>query len=120
MSADKILIIFTTAPYSTAVGQEGLDVLLMGAAFDLDITVLFMHNGVFQIKEGQDNINTRMKQFTKTFKALEDFGVENVYAFDLSLTATGLSKDQLTVDVAIVDHVFIQTLVRESKRVFTF
>lgn len=116
----KVLYIFTTAPYSNAVGQEGLDAVLMGAAFDLDISILFLHNGVFQIKKGQDNSTSELKQVTKTFRALRDFGVDKLYAFDISLAAAGLNKQQLCVDVDVVEHAFIRDLVKQSTRVFTF
>ena len=120
MSDAKVLYIFTTAPYSNAVGQEGLDAVLVGTAFELDISILFIHNGVFQIKQGQDNSGSELKQVTKTFKALGDFGVDKLYAFDTSLAAAGLSKEQFCVDVEIVEHQFIRDLINQSIRVFTF
>lgn len=120
MNNAKALYIFTTAPYSNAVGQEGLDAVLTGAAFDLDISVLFLHNGVFQIKKGQDNSASELKQVTKTFAALNDFGVDKLYAYDISLAAAGLSEQQLFVDVEVVKHGFIRGLIKQSTRVFTF
>ena len=53
MSAEKILYVFTQAPYSTSAGIEALDALLIGAAFEQEVSVLFIHNGVFQLKDQQ-------------------------------------------------------------------
>ncbi len=116
----NILYVFTTAPYSTSNGQEGLDAVLVGAAFEQDISVLFVHDGVFQIKTDQDVSGSEIKQFTKTFQALGDFDVENLYAFDTSLVARGLSAEQLSCTVKVIDSKAVAQLIKQQHKVFTF
>lgn len=124
MSPQKILYVLTQAPYSNAQGQEALDMLLIGAAFEQDVSVLFMQNGVFQLKDQQNTEQStslqNIKQFTKTFRALEDFGVENIYVDELSLLSRGLTTEQLMIDVSALNSLQIKTLLAEQFRVFTF
>jgi len=119
MSAQRILYVFTQAPYSNSSGIEALDALLIGAAFEQDVSVLFLHNGVFQLKADQVP-SEGIKAFTKTFKALEDFGVNDIYVDQLSLISRGLTASQLMCDVTELTSGQVQQLLAEQYRVFTF
>ncbi|MFT5571887.1 MAG: tRNA 2-thiouridine synthesizing protein C [Cryomorphaceae bacterium] len=120
MSVAKLLYVFEHAPYSTSVGQETLDAAFIGAAFEQPVSVLFIHDGVFQLKSEQDTRSSDIKQYTKAFAALADFGIEHVYVHDLSLKARGLELDHLQIDVQLLDSDGIRSLISEQKRVFTF
>lgn len=120
MSVKKLLYIFSAAPYSNAKGQEALDAVLIGAAFEQTVSVLFLHDGVFQIRANQNTTDSDLKQFTKAYRALNDFGIENVYAHDLALTSRGLNVDQLMVEVDILSTDDIRNLISAQDKVFTF
>ena len=125
MTAQKLLYVITQAPYSNSTGLEALDALLIGAAFEQDVSVLFIHNGVFQLKTGQQTAQANsqtagIKQFTKTFKALEDFGVEKIYVDELSLLSRGLTPDQLFMPAKAIDSHQVKALIAQQFRVFTF
>lgn len=116
----KILYTISHGPYSNAYGQEALDAILIGASFELDVSVLFLNDGVFQIKQGQNNANSKLKKYTNTFKALADFGVENCYVHDLSLIARGLELNDLSVDTQLLNSEAVTALIAEQSKVFTF
>lgn len=118
----KLLYIITQAPYSNAVGQEALDAILVGASFEQQVSVLFMHDGVFQIKHQQQSNQTGgvLKQFTKTYRALADFGVEHLYVLESSLQARGLLLDELIVTPDVVNEADVSELLVQQHRVFTF
>jgi tRNA 2-thiouridine synthesizing protein C len=120
MSAAKVLYVITRAPYSNASGQEALDAILIGASFDLDVSVLFIHDGVFQLKQGQQSSDNGLKQFTKTYKALADFSVENIYLHDLSIVARGLDQSDLICAVTPLDSNAVGELIADQAKVFTF
>lgn len=119
MSAEKILYVFTQAPYSTSAGIEALDALLIGAAFEQEVSVLFIHNGVFQLKD-QQVASDGIKAFTKTFKVLDDFGVEGVYVDGLSMASRGMNASQLLCDATELNSEQVKCLLSEQFRVFTF
>ena len=119
MSIQKLLYVFTQAPYSNSSGLEGLDATLIGAAFEQHVSVLFVYDGVFLLKDKQTPAAS-IKQFTKTFKVLEDFGVDNVYVDSLSLSARGLSQEQLICDTNAIDVSRVKRLIAKQDKVFTF
>ncbi len=119
MNAQKLMLVFTSAPYSNSNGQEALDVALIGAAFEQDVSLLFLHDGVFQIKAGQQT-SAGIKQTTKAFAAVNDFGIDDVYVHDLSLIARGLNTEDMMVDVKEIDTKAISSLLNQHDRVLTF
>jgi len=56
MSEDtkKFLYINRKAPYGTIYAWESLEVVLIGAAFEQDVSLAFLDDGVFQLTKGQD------------------------------------------------------------------
>lgn len=120
MSAQKLLYIFSRGPFSNAHGQEGIDAALIGAAFEQQISLLFLHDGVFQIKAGQDVSDSLLKNHSKTFGALADHEIEQVYVHDNSLSARGLDQQQLSIATQVLDTEQMSDLIAEQYRVFVF
>lgn len=91
----KMLYINRNAPYGTVYGLEGLEVVLIGAAFEQDVSMAFIDDGVYQILKNQDTSDSDMKNFSPAFKALGDYEVTKLYVEQESLDARGLSVDDL-------------------------
>ena len=97
MSEDtkKFMYINRKAPYGTIYALESLEVVLIGAAFEQDVSMAFMDDGVYQIMKGQDTSGSEMKNFSPTYKALGDYDVNKLYVEQESLDERGLSVDDL-------------------------
>jgi len=93
--AKKFLYVNRRAPYGTVYALESLEVVLIGAAFDQDVSLAFLDDGVFQIVKGQDTAGIGMKNFSPTYRALGDYEVTKLYVEKESLEARGLSQDNL-------------------------
>ncbi len=91
----KFLYINRRAPHGSNYAQEGLEVALIGAAFDQNVSLAFIDDGVFQLKTGQDTSDLGLKNFTATFGALGDFDVKKIYVEQQSLQQRGLSDADL-------------------------
>lgn len=91
----KFLYVNRKAPYGTVYALESLEVVLVGAAFDQDVSVAFVDDGVFQITRGQDTDGIDMKNFSKTYTALGDYDVTKIYVEKESLEVRGLTIDDL-------------------------
>ena len=50
----KFLYVNRRAPHGTVYAHEALEVVLIGAAFDQDVSLAFIDDGVFQLKKDQD------------------------------------------------------------------
>ena len=83
------------APYGTIYALEGLEVALVGAAFDQDVSMAFIGDGVFQLKNGQDTSDSDMKNFSPAYHALGDFDITHLYVEKESLDERGLSLGDL-------------------------
>ncbi len=99
----RFLFINRRAPYGTIYALESLEVVLISAAFDQDVSVVFMDDGVYQIKKEQDTAAINMKNFSSTYRALEGYDVEKLYVEKESLEARGLTEDDLVVPVEVLD-----------------
>jgi len=97
MSEDvkKFLYVNRKAPYGTIYAQEALEVVLIGAAFDQDVSLAFLDDGVFQLTKGQDTKESGLKNFSPTFRALGDYEVTKLYVEQESLAERGLTLDDL-------------------------
>ncbi len=91
----KFLYINRKAPYGTIYALESLEVVLIGAAFEQDVSLAFLDDGVFQLTKGQDTKGIGVKNFSPTFRALGDYDVSKLYVEKESLDERGLSVNDL-------------------------
>ena len=83
------------APHGTIYALEGLEVVLIGASFDQDVSMAFIGDGVFQLKKGQDTTDSDIKSFSPTYRALGDYDVTQLYVERESLEERGLAIGDL-------------------------
>ena len=91
----KFLYVNRKAPYGTIYALESLEVVLIGAAFEQDVSLAFLDDGVFQLTKGQKTDGIGVKNFSPTFRALGDYDVTKLYVERESLVERGLSEDDL-------------------------
>lgn len=91
----KFMYLNRKAPYGTIYALESLEVVLIGAAFEQDVSLVFMDDGVFQLAKGQETADIGMKNFSPTYSALGDYDVNKIYVCEESLKERGLSLDDL-------------------------
>ena len=122
------------APYGTIYAWESLEVVLIGAAFDQKVSLMFVDDGIYQLVKGSDPSGIGMKNFTPTYRTLGDYGVRHMFVDSASLAARGLTQDDLIevewedweteeqVDniVEVVDTAKAAELINDSDVVFSF
>jgi len=91
----KFFYVNRKAPYGTVYALESLEVVLIGAAFEQDVTLAFIDDGVYQLMKNQNTAGIGMKNFSPTYKALGDYEVTKLYVEKESLEARGLTVDDL-------------------------
>ena len=75
----KFLYLNRKAPYGTIYAWESLEVVLIGAAFDQEVRLMFVDDGVYQLTKGQDTAGIGMKNFSPTYRTLGDYEVKSIY-----------------------------------------
>lgn len=116
----KFLFVNRKAPYGSVYALEGLEVVLISAAFDQDVSLAFLDDGVYQLAKGQNTKGIETKNFSPTFRALEGYDIEKLYVERQSLEARGLGEDDLLVDVTVLDTAEMAALMDEMDVMISF
>ncbi|MCX7088395.1 MAG: sulfurtransferase complex subunit TusC [Methylococcales bacterium] len=111
------LFVMRQAPYQGVMLQEMLDVILITAAFDQPVSVLFLDDGVFQLKKHQQPDASGLKNTLAIFDALELYGVDELYVEVESLLERGLQATDLALPLKTVHRKEIAQLSRQFERV---
>ncbi len=91
----KFMYVNRRAPYGTVYALESLEVVLIGAAFDQDVSLAFIGDGVYQLKADQDSSDSDQKNFSPIYQALGDYDVSKLYVEKESMEERGLSIEDL-------------------------
>ena len=116
----KFLYVNRKAPYGTIYALESLEVVLIGAAFEQDVSLAFVGDGVFQLAKGQDPKGLEVKNFSPAFRALEDYDVNKLYVDEESLRARGLKAEDLVVPVEVVSAERMAEIMESQDVVLSF
>lgn len=110
----KFMYVNRKAPYGTVYALEMLEKVLIAAAFEQDVSLVFMDDGVYQLKKGQSTKAVNMKNFSPTFRALEGYDIEKLYVEKESLEARGLTAADLVVPVEVLSSAEIKSLMTKQ------
>jgi tRNA 2-thiouridine synthesizing protein C len=116
----KFMFVNRTAPYGSVYALESLEVVLITAAFDQDVSLVFVDDGVWQLKRGQQTKGIETKNFSPAYRALEGYDVEKLYVERESLAARGLAESDLLVDVTVLSSQELGALMDEQDVVLSF
>ncbi len=115
----RFMYVNRKAPYGTVYALEMLEKVLIAAAFEQDVHVVFMDDGVYQLKKEQETKGVNMKNFSPTFRALEGYDVEKLYVEKESLEARGLTVDDLVVPVEVLEAKELAVLMGKQEVILT-
>jgi tRNA 2-thiouridine synthesizing protein C len=116
----KFMFVNRKAPYGTIYALESLEVVLITAAFDQDVSLAFLDDGIYQLKKGQQTKGIEIKNFSPTYRALEGYDIEKLYVEKESLEARGLTEDDLLVDVTVLGRAEMGELMDQQDAVLSF
>jgi tRNA 2-thiouridine synthesizing protein C len=91
----KFLYVNRKAPHGSIYALESLEVVLVGAAFDQDVSLAFIDDGVYQLMLNQNTSGIGVKNFSSTYKALGDYDINQIYVEKESLELRGLKQENL-------------------------
>jgi tRNA 2-thiouridine synthesizing protein C len=116
----KFMYVNRKAPYGTIYALESLEVVLIAAAFDQDVSLVFMDDGVYQLKKGQDTKGIGMKNFSPTYRALEGYDIEKLYVEKESMESRGLTEADLIVPVEVLGKDELASMMDEQDVIMSF
>ena len=108
------------APHGTIYALEGLEVVLVSAAFDQDVSMVFVDDGVYELIKGMNTKGIEVKDFSKTYRALDGYDIEKLYVEQSSMDARGLTEADLIVDVTLLDSAEMASLMAEQDVIISY
>ena len=115
----RFMYVNRRAPYGTIFALECLEVVLISAAFEQDVSLVFMDDGVFQLKKNQDTTGIGMKNFSNTYRALDDYEIEKIYVEKESMDARGLTSDDLIIPVEVLSSEALREIMSQQEVVIS-
>ncbi len=115
-----IVVMMRKAPYGSVYTAEGFRTIVGIAVFELEISVVFVDDGVYALARGQDPSKLDMKPLGDGFPTLAEFGVTQFFVHDQSLAERGLTAKDLVMGAAIVDSARIAQILETAGKVLPF
>lgn len=97
-----MLIIFASSPYGTSKAREGLDISLAFSSFIDGIKVLFIGEGILNLKIGQNPNLILQRDHSKTFRLFDLCEINDVYVIKSDLDRYGLLESDLSLKVKVI------------------
>lgn len=116
----KFMFVNRKAPYGTIYALESLEVVLITATFDQDVSLVFLDDGVYEIVKGQNSKAIGIKNYSPTYRALDGYDVEKLYVERESMEARGLSEADFLVPVEVLSSAEMADLMAEQDVVLSF
>jgi tRNA 2-thiouridine synthesizing protein C len=116
----KFMFVNRKAPYGTVYALESLEVVLIAAAFEQEVSLAFLDDGVYQLVKGMQTKGVEMKNFVPAFRVLPDYDIDKFYVERESLEARGLTEEDLIVDVTLLSAKELGALMDEQDVVLSF
>lgn len=113
----KILYIANATPFGHADAREKLDLLMMLASFEVNVSILFMDNGVLQLLN-TDNEEIQARAFSPVLKSFEHYEINKLYALDSALAQFGIDAKQLIIETKIISESQVSELIHQFDYVF--
>lgn len=95
----RYLFVLRKPAHSGAYLQEMLDIILITAAFDQSVSILWLDDAVFQLKNNQQPDVSGMKDTAAMLQSLSIYDVTELYTETESLQERGLMTNGLCLPV---------------------
>lgn len=118
--SNTVAVLMRKAPYGSVYTAEGFRTIMGVAVFEMDISVVFVDDGVYALVKGQNPEKLDMKPLGDGFPMLLDFGVKKFYVHDESLANRGLTTEDLVISVEVVDGAQVAEILAAASKVVPF
>ena len=127
----KIMFTVRKAPHGSIYVYEGLEVKLIMAAYDADISVVFMDDGVYALKYAQNTEELEIKGVSTSYGVFMDYEIEKVFVDRHSMEVRGMTEEDLLfigedeeteepVKPKVIDSQEIAAMMAEQHNILSF
>jgi tRNA 2-thiouridine synthesizing protein C len=117
----KLLFISRHAPYGSSLAKDALDAILAASAYEQQLSLLFMDDGVFQLLKNQAPNDIAQKSFAAILPVLELYEINSIYVHCESLEKRQITINELVLDsVQIIDSAAVCSLLEQQDQLLSF
>ncbi len=116
----KIMFVMRSAPHGTIYSYEGLETVLIMAAFEQDLTMVFIGDGLFALVKDQMTDDIGIKGFIKTYGVLDDYEVEKIYVDRISMEERGLVPEDFAIDIEVKEAEEIAAIMENQHAIIPY
>ncbi len=121
MSISKqIAVVCRQPPYGSSLAREALDAAMAAAAFDQQVSMIFLGDGVWQLCRRQQPEAIGQRSLEKQLATLPLYDVSHLYADVEALRQRGLDTADLSLPVTLLDSDAISVLLKRQDVVLSF
>ncbi len=107
MTSRRILFLVTHPPNRGALALETLDEVLVGAAFEQQVSMLFIGDGVYQLL----HIDAPLDNAVRGYRALPTYDVKDIYVERSAMQQRGLTRNALALPTVSLTRRGIRALI---------
>jgi tRNA 2-thiouridine synthesizing protein C len=120
-SSKKLLFVSRHAPYGSSLAKDALDAVLAASAYDQQLSLLFMDDGVFQLLANQSSSAIGQKSFAAILPVLPLYEITSIYVHYESLVKRQITVNELVIPgVQIIDSTAICSLLAQQDQLLSF
>lgn len=119
-SRKSLLLVLRSSPYGNGLARAAVDLALAAAAFEQDVSLLFMDDGIWQLLPGQESEHAPGKNIARLLDSLPLYDVETFYVEAASLESRCLQPQQLSGNTHVLDAVELPAFVESFDQVLGF
>lgn len=116
----KYAILNTSSTFDKFNAKEALDAALILASYEMDVSLFFIGDGVYQTQAKQNPELVDGKDFISSFKALGFYDIDNIYISHACLTERQLTTNYAFKDVKLVNQDELSYFINQADVILTF
>lgn len=116
----KYAIVNTSSTFKKFNAKEALDAALILASYEMDVSLFFIADGVYQTQASQNPELVSGKDFISSFKALGFYDIESIYISESCLRERQLSSNFAFKDVNLVNKNEFSMFLNQADVILTF
>jgi tRNA 2-thiouridine synthesizing protein C len=116
----KLCIVFRQGPHGSAQGREALDLALLSASFEQEVSLVFTDEGLLNLLNHQSPETIGTKDYIATFGALPLYDVDTILVCKDSMKELSLVEDDLKLVVEVCEPRMIASHFSQVDEVLVF
>lgn len=119
-TSKKVLVVNRKSPYGNLRSREAIDTLLVASAYGLQVSALYLDDGIFQLIQSQQADQISSKNIAKMISAFEMYDLKDVYVDASSMEKRSIQEQDFVLPVNILTTEQIKTLLHQQDQILSF